>query len=284
MDSTITDLIDLKRYEDYLVTKMPKAATEGPKGLALLEQSIAYTVKSGGKRFRPALSLLTAKTLEADEDSVFAVGTAAEWIHTYSLIHDDLPCMDNDDERRGQPSNHKVYGEALALLAGDALLTETFGFLAREYSEVPDRAVKIISELSSLAGVNGMVGGQSVDIDEDSDEKAKWISYIHEKKTGALIQASVVCAAHACGADETKVAALRSFSDQLGLAFQLADDLLDWDPENPEPTSYVNVVGPEETARLLNETSDQCLNHLEKVGLQTKFFAPLVEFNKTRES
>ena len=168
-------------------------------------------------------------------------------------------------------------------MAGDALLTETFGFLAREYSKAPDRAVKIISRCrASLASME--CRGQSVDIDESAEEKAKWISYIHAKKTGALIQASVVCAAHACGADNDKVMALRSFSDQLGLAFQLADDLLDWDPENPEPTSYVNVVGPEETARLLNEASDQCLNHLEKVGLPTKYFAPLVEFNKTRES
>jgi geranylgeranyl pyrophosphate synthase len=276
--------VNLAAFEDFLISHLPKAEVQGPKPLAQLEESMAYTVKSGGKRFRPALSLLTAKTLGAPEAKVYGVAAAVEWVHSYSLIHDDLPCMDDDDERRGQPTNHKVYGEGMALLAGDALLTDSFSLLANFYADEPEKAVMIIQEFAYCCGHNGMVGGQSVDIDPSDKEKADWITYIHEKKTGALIQASVVCAALACGAGEDQIVALKAFSGQLGVAFQLADDLLDWDPENPEPTSFVNVVGPEETAKLLGEASDQCIEHLSKVGLPTEFFEPLIQFNKTREA
>ncbi|NQZ01539.1 MAG: polyprenyl synthetase family protein [Bdellovibrionales bacterium] len=284
MESALSGKVDLPSLESFLLNHLPKSDVQGPEPLAKLEESMAYTIKSGGKRFRPALSLLTAKTLGAPESKVYGVAAAVEWVHSYSLIHDDLPCMDNDDERRGKPTNHKVYGEGMALLAGDALLTDAFSLLANCYADEPEKAVMIIQEFAYSCGHNGMVGGQSVDIDPSEQEKADWISYIHEKKTGALIQASVVCAALACGASEDQIVALKAFSGQLGVAFQLADDLLDWDPENPEPTSFINVVGLEETTRLLEEASVQCIDHLKKVGLTTEYYEPLITFNKERDA
>lgn len=272
------ELVEL--FEGYLKQKQPQAGSASPKPLQKLTEAMCYSLDTGGKRFRPILSLMTAKTLGADPERALPVALAVEYIHTYSLIHDDLPVMDNDDERRGKPTNHKVYGDALALLAGDALLTESFAHLAESYSgNIGSRVIKLVAD---AAGWKGMVGGQAVDIDPSDDMKSDWIEFIHENKTGALIRTSVEAAAVACEANEQQVIALRQFAKKLGFAFQLADDLLDWDPKKPENTSYVNVYGEEQTKLKLASVTELCLKILEDADLSTEWFSPLIQFNVER--
>lgn len=272
------DLVNV--FESYLNTHQPPLSEVAPEAQNRLVESMQYSLKTGGKRFRPVLSLLTAKTLGCDPEKALPVALAVEYIHTYSLIHDDLPMMDDDDERRGQPTNHKVYGEPVALLAGDGLLTESFAHLGRVCSR--DKAGRIIALVAEAAGWQGMVGGQVVDIEPSEKVKMDWIDFIHENKTGALIRVSVEAAAVACEASESQVQSLREFAKNLGFAFQLADDLLDWDPENPENTSYVAVYGEDSTREKLNTVSERCLQILNEAGLPAEWFEPLIQFNSER--
>lgn len=187
------------------------------------------------------------------------MAAAVELVHTYSLIHDDLPCMDNDDVRRGLPTNHKVFGEAGALLAGDALLTLSFGILAQAPSP---NAAFAVSLLSQAAGPRGMVGGQVLDIETSGDVDETLLTEIHQRKTGALIAVAVEGAAVLCGATVRQVALLKEYAERLGLAFQLADDLQDFDPERPERVSYVSCLGIAETLKRLEQFSAHALDAL----------------------
>lgn len=272
-----------KKFEAYLNTWLLKQDSEAPTAINKLYESMAYSLNTGGKRFRPELAMLTAQTLNQEVEKVLPVAVAVEMIHTYSLIHDDLPMMDNDDERRGKPTNHKVFGEDVALLTGDALLTEAFYVLATAYEDRPQVAQKTVAFVAKAAGARGMVAGQAIDIQDSPAEKNKWIATIHQKKTGALIAVSVGAAAIACDATVLQQEALTQFAEQLGFAFQLSDDLLDWDPNHPEATSYVSVHGIEETQKLLTATSNECLKALESANLPTEFFTPLVDFNQSRK-
>ena len=190
---------------------------------ASIHTAMRYSVFAGGKRIRPILSYESAKLFAADPAGAIAVGCALEFIHTYSLIHDDLPALDNDDLRRGKPTNHKVFGEAIAILAGDALLTLAFQTLANAAIE-PNRRVRVISEIAAAAGtVNGMVGGQVADIEaEKKAPHSAMLEYIHRSKTAALICGSIVAGAIAGGAGDEDVTRLRRFGEQIGWAFQVA--------------------------------------------------------------
>jgi geranylgeranyl diphosphate synthase, type II len=272
----------LKQFDLYVGQQRPRMSSQDPQPLARLLESMAYSFDNGGKRFRPTLSLLTAQTLKKDVAQALPVAYAVELIHTYSLVHDDLPCMDDDDVRRGKPTNHKIYGEALALLAGDGLLTECFAHLARAYQNTPHVGVAVIQLLAEAAGWSGMVGGQVVDIENESANKSEWIDFIHKNKTGALIRASVECSAVACGASETQQKSLRDFAADLGFAFQLADDILDWDPEKPENTSFVAIHGLEKTRANLKDASQRAEDRLKNAGLETVYFLPLIQFNQNR--
>ncbi len=272
----------ISTFETYVRGHSPKVGAVDPAPLAHLLESMRYSLDNGGKRFRPVLSLLTAQTLNRPLEKVLPVAYAVELIHTYSLVHDDLPCMDNDDLRRGRPTNHKVYGEALALLAGDALLTESFAHLATAYQATPEVGLTIVRLMSRAAGWAGMVGGQVVDIKNESEKKLDWIDFIHKNKTGALIQASVECSAVACQVTQSQQNALADFAARLGFAFQLADDILDWNPEKPENTSYVAVHGLERTQRALATASREAEQVLQQAGLETVYFLPLIQFNQMR--
>jgi geranylgeranyl diphosphate synthase type II len=221
-------------------------------------ESMFYSLLSDGKRFRPVLSLLTAKAFGKPVEMVLPLAAAIELIHTYSLIHDDLPLMDNDDVRRGRPTNHKVYGEAMALLAGDGLLTAAFGLLAQSSSVHAIAAVQLLSE---AAGPRGMVGGQVMDIETQNPE-AEMLAEIHKRKTGALIQVSVEATAVLCGATPEQQQALAEYGASLGFAFQLADDLQDHDPEKPEKVSFVTLLGVDETRKRLANASEEALEAL----------------------
>src|SRR5271169_4386449 len=193
-----------------------------------IHKAMRYSVFAGGKRIRPILCMEAARMFSADQGGAVQIGCALEFIHTYSLIHDDLPALDNDDLRRGKPTNHKVFGEAIAILAGDALLTLAFQTLANAAIE-PSRRVRVISEIASAAGtVNGMVGGQVADIEaEKKAADAAMLEYIHRSKTAALICGSIVAGAIAGGAGDEDVVRLRRFGEQIGWAFQVVDDILD---------------------------------------------------------
>ncbi|MEZ4598991.1 MAG: polyprenyl synthetase family protein [Syntrophotaleaceae bacterium] len=196
-----------------------------------LHQAIRYSVFAGGKRIRPILMMSACQAVGGDAGRVLPAACAMEMIHTYSLIHDDLPAMDDDDFRRGRPTCHKVYGEALAILAGDALLTEAFRLLSSppEQDKVPGATVcRVLNIIALAAGSKGMVGGQVVDMEsEGRDIDLPTLEYIHTRKTGALILASVQAGALLGGAGSESFEALSDYAEAAGLAFQVADDILD---------------------------------------------------------
>lgn len=210
----------LTAFENYLKSVLSQMPEIDP-----LIPSMSYSLLSGGKRLRPLLCIFVADMFGVDRETAFPVAAAVEMIHAYSLIHDDLPCMDNDDLRRGRPTNHKVYGEAMALLAGDGLLTHAFWMLTNVRTS-PERIVEMVKSLSNAAGPYGMVGGQVSDMDHRERTPTR-LAFIHAHKTGKLIQASIDMGAILGGADMPKRSQLAVFGKHIGQAFQMMDDWLD---------------------------------------------------------
>lgn len=214
----------LATFNDTLMTsiKTSKLNTD-------LEQSMLYSLEAGGKRVRPLLLLATLNMLQPNQyEKGMQTAVALEMIHTYSLIHDDLPAMDNDDLRRGKPTNHKVYGEWLAILAGDALLTKAFECVSNDHSLTAETRVALISSLSDASGHLGMVGGQTLDMQSESlDIPLSTLEQIHLHKTGALIRFAVHAATIIANTNENEQQQLLQFANHLGIIFQIKDDLLD---------------------------------------------------------
>jgi geranylgeranyl diphosphate synthase type II len=196
-------------------------ATEG------LEEAMLYSLLAGGKRIRPVLALATAAALGDDPESVMPLAGALEMVHSYSLIHDDLPAMDDDDLRRGKPSCHIAFGEDVAILAGDALYAEAFKLILSEQRGDPRRLLKASAELASATGVNGMVGGQYLDVEGVAADGPDGLRELHARKTGRLIGASVECVCLLHGVDDETLLAYRAFATELGVLFQIVDDILD---------------------------------------------------------
>jgi geranylgeranyl diphosphate synthase type II len=194
-----------------------------------LKESMTYSLRAGGKRIRPILCLVSTELFGLDRSKILSFAAGLECIHTYSLIHDDLPAMDNDDLRRGQPTNHIAYGEALAILAGDGLLTEAFSLMLS--TELPsDRIVQAVQKIATAAGPKGMVGGQALDITmtgQDGHESFEGLKTMHNLKTGALIEAACSCGALLAGANHDDLERTSQYGQSIGLAFQVADDILD---------------------------------------------------------
>jgi geranylgeranyl diphosphate synthase type II len=204
-----------------------------PDGLSLppvIFEAARYSLLAGGKRLRPILCLAAAEAVGGEASKVLPVACALEFIHTYSLIHDDLPAMDNDDYRRGRPTSHKVFGEDIAILAGDALLTEAFGLMARRALQpgiTAESLLAVIGEVADAAGWFGMVGGQVLDVrSEGTGADSETLHEIHRRKTGAMILVSLRAGAILSGAPEAALAALSDYGRKIGLAFQIADDIL----------------------------------------------------------
>ncbi len=193
-------------------------------------KAIRYSLFAGGKRIRPILCLASAEALGGDIESILPVASALELIHTYSLIHDDLPAMDDDDYRRGRRTSHKVFGEDMAILAGDALLTEAFHLMSdRGLMEkiAPEKLISVIHDIAGAAGCFGMVGGQVVDVQSEGESvETEVLNFIHTRKTGAMITAAVKAGAVLADAGEVELNALASYGRNIGLAFQIADDIL----------------------------------------------------------
>jgi geranylgeranyl diphosphate synthase type II len=197
---------------------LPPAAAPPP----VIHEAMRYSVLAGGKRLRPILALAGAEAVGGELEPVLPTACALELIHTYSLIHDDLPAMDDDDFRRGRPTSHKVFGEAIAILAGDALLTLAFELLARHATP------PVVAEVAEAAGTAGMIGGQVVDIQSEGKRvDAQTLEYIHRHKTAALIRASLLSGARLAGAPPAQLEAIGEAGGRLGLAFQIVDDVLD---------------------------------------------------------
>lgn len=191
-----------------------------------LYKSMGYSLMAGGKRLRPVLAIASYEAAGRKSKNILPVAAALELIHTYSLIHDDLPAMDNDDFRRNKPTNHRVFGEAIAILAGDALLTDAFGIIAKALNK-PEILINIIRELTSACGSEGMVSGQTADIVfEDKKIKKKELLYIHKHKTGALIRASIRTGAIMAEASPDVLSSMTKYGEKIGLAYQIIDDVL----------------------------------------------------------
>ena len=220
--STLKEIIDKK-----LVELLPNS----PEPISKLQESMRYSILAGGKRLRPILCIFASEAVGGSVDKALPIACAIEMIHTYSLIHDDLPSMDDDLLRRGIPTNHSVFGEALAILAGDALLTDAFSLIGNEGISnglAPKVVVEIIRDISKAAGSQGMVSGQALDLAiEGKEVSLEFIERGHSLKTGALIVASVTSGARVGGASEDQLLQLKCYAKYLGLAFQIIDDVLD---------------------------------------------------------
>lgn len=249
-----------------------------------LLESIRYSLlQEGGKRFRPVLALLVCEALGKSAERVLPFAAAVECVHTYSLVHDDLPAMDNDDFRRGQLTNHKKFDEATAILAGDALLTEAFELIAKNYSAHPSEALRAVSELARASGFAGMVGGQAIDMNAKKEAiSLDDLRTMHRLKTGALIRVAAVGSAILCAASPQQTEEVAQFAEDLGLAFQVADDLLDYDQARPEPGSYPALLGPDKTRALLAELTASCLASLKSWGEAARPLREIAEYNQSR--
>ncbi len=262
---------DLKKYmreraeevNQALQAYLPERGTY----LGHIGESMRYCVFPGGKRFRPILSLAAAEALGAPHQVAMAASCAFELIHCFSLAHDDLPCMDDDDERRGKPTCHKVYGEDGALLAGDGLALLAFEVACDLPEGVGAEAgLRVVRELAFASGLHGMVGGQVIDLDGQRQQVDKaGLQAIHAAKTGALIRGAVRCGAIMGGADQSQLAALTTYGEKVGLVFQITDDILDYG-EDPDGASYPALLGLDESKRLAREAVDEALTSLTSFG------------------
>ena len=256
-----------------------------------IHQAMRYSVFAGGKRIRPILCLETARIFDSDVAYALYPGSAIEFIHTYSLIHDDLPALDNDDLRRGKPTSHKKFGEATAILAGDGLLTLAFETIAAAPVSAERRAA-MVTEIATAAGtVNGMVGGQVVDLESEGKKVGpETLEYIHRSKTAALIRASVTGGALCAGATAEDVARLRRFGETIGWAFQVTDDILDVEESSAalgktagkdiaqQKATYPAVFGLERSHQIAEELSAKAIAELQVYGERAERLRVIAEF------
>ncbi|GAX80153.1 hypothetical protein CEUSTIGMA_g7591.t1 [Chlamydomonas eustigma] len=257
-----------------------------------LTEAMRYSLLAGGKRVRPALCLAACDLVGGNLESAMPAAIAMEMVHTMSLIHDDLPAMDNDDFRRGRPTNHKVYGEDVAILAGDALLTFSFEHIAKSTKEVPaERVLRVIVELGRAVGAEGLTAGQVVDIKSENQEVGlDVLQYIHHHKTAALLEAAVVCGAIVGGADEATVEKLRKYALNIGLAFQVVDDILDVTQTTEQlgktaakdlavnKTTYPKLLGIEKSREIADDLIKEAIQQLD--GFESSRAAPLIALAK----
>ncbi len=274
--------LDLKSYlseKKQLIEAFLESYYGAPFPPRILRDSMVYSLSAGGKRVRPVLCLAAYEACGGRVEDAVPQASAIELIHTYSLIHDDLPAMDNDDLRRGKPTNHKVFGEGIAVLAGDGLLTDAFCLFAdRRYRRpvITDSAIaQCVCELAHAAGSQGMVGGQAQDLlSENSEPDPITLIFIHEHKTAALIAVSVRIGAILAGVDEEKLERLTRYGENIGLAFQVIDDILDVEgetevigkpkgsDEKKKKLTYPRLYGIEESRRKAKELIDASVSAL----------------------
>lgn len=267
-----------------------EAATDG------LREAMRYSVLAGGKRVRPVLALATATAIGVDPSTVLPIALGIELIHTYSLIHDDLPAMDDDDLRRGRPTCHKAFGEDVAILAGDALYAEAFALVLGEQQGEPRDVLRASARLARATGVDGMVGGQYLDVKDAMGEGEQGLRQLHALKTGELIVASVECVLLATGAPEQQTATYREFGKELGVLFQVVDDILDvteTDAQLGKPSgsderhgkrTYVSEFGLDGARRLAASAHESARDLLELATPVGDELARITDYIATRSS
>lgn len=271
-------------------------AERGSSGLSRMTEAMSYSLENGGKRIRPVLTLEFCRLCGGDPEKALPYALAVEMIHTYSLIHDDLPCMDDDDMRRGKPSNHKVFGYADALLAGDALLTFAFEVLLSA-SDDPAKLAKAGAVLARAAGCSGMIAGQVMDLqNEGVSAPLETVTKTDKLKTGEMISAAAVLGCIAAGGSDEKIAAAEGYARNIGLAFQIVDDILDVtgdeaalgkpigsDGENGKST-YVSLLGLEKSGELAIELDEKAKAYLSVFGDEAGFLKELADRLSSRRS
>jgi len=281
-----------REVEEYLET----LAFTDEASIAGLVEAMRYSLLAGGKRIRPVLALATAKALGRDTRELLPLAGALEMVHTYSLIHDDLPAMDDDDLRRGQPTCHVAHGEDVAILAGDGLFAEALRLLLRDQGQAPDRVLAAALELVTATGTEGMVGGQYLDVSARDDLEPEALRRLQELKTGRLIAASVGCALSLVGEEGSATIALRHFAAELGVLFQIVDDILDVTGDEAElgkprgsderhgKRTYVSVFGLDEARRLAGESHAKARDALAQAGGQTQELERISDYILTRQT
>jgi geranylgeranyl diphosphate synthase, type II len=260
-------------------------------------ESMRYSLLAGGKRLRPILCLATCELMGGTVEMSMPTACALEMIHTMSLIHDDLPAMDNDDYRRGKLTNHKIYGDDIAILAGDGLLAYAFEYVALETKNVPaDRILKVIARLGNTVGAAGLVGGQVLDLESEgkTDITAETLSFIHTHKTGALLETSVVSGAILAGASESEITKLSRYAQNIGLAFQIVDDILDITATDEQlgktagkdlaaqKATYPSIWGLEKSQAEAQELVDDAIAQLTNYGTSAESLRAIANFIVTR--
>lgn len=274
---SLSDL--LKQKKKLVEEEMKKLLPVADRYPKIIHEAMEYSLMAGGKRIRPILCLLTAELFEKPGQDLLRCACALEFLHTYTLVHDDLPCMDNDDLRRGKPTLHKVYPENIALLAGDGLLTLSFEILAANSGKHPERGLRAVTDLAKLTGSEGVIGGQVLDLLAEKREiTPSELEEIHHNKTAKLLMASVRMGAILSGADEDPLKILTEYAQNLGHAFQIADDILDETGDvaklgkNPgqdkklNKATYVKFFGLERAKQILNETIEKAVSPLRPFG------------------
>lgn len=278
-------------YCEIIEASLANSITIENKYYTSLKEAMLYSLMAGGKRLRPTLAFATAELFGKEPKEVVAFACAIEMIHTYSLIHDDLPAMDNDDIRRGKPTSHKVFGEAMAILAGDALLNLAYETMIKDTLTGNSMAkLKAMDIIAQYAGSLGMIGGQVIDLNGegrrvDEDE----LKTMHRLKTGALIKAPCEAAAIICGCDDKELELISNYAANLGLAFQIQDDILDVEGnveamgKKPgsdalcDKSTYVTMYGLDKSKKLLNEVTNQGVAYLDSFGSRAAFLKELAQ-------
>jgi geranylgeranyl diphosphate synthase type II len=261
-----------------------------------LEQAMRYSLLAGGKRIRPVLALATAEALGHPQEDVIALAAAIELIHTYSLIHDDLPAMDDDELRRGKPTCHVVFGEDVAILAGDGLFAEAIKLVLDEQDGDPGRVLRALRHLVAAISVSGMVGGQYVDVKETAPHDEAGLRHLHELKTGRLIAAAIECPLLLFGAGEAATMGLRRYAAELGVLFQIVDDILDvtgdevalgkpqGSDERHGKRTYVSVFGLDRARELARDSHRNARAALAEAGGQTATLEQITDYILTRDT
>ena len=285
----------VKLFEEHLLLELKQTPMLDEK----IYQAIEYSLMSGGKRIRPVMMMAAADAIgtpNMNGEKFLSVASAIEMIHTYSLIHDDLPAMDNDDYRRGKLTNHKVFGEAMAILAGDALLTLAFEVITRQKNVKYPVLLEVVKELSEAAGASGMVGGQVIDLESENKHiDLETLKKMHLGKTGALFRASVRAGAILANASAQKLSALTDYAEKFGLAFQITDDILDVEgqeetigkpvgsDERNLKSTYVTLTSLAEAKRLAAAAVEDALDAIKDFDANADFLREIVKYLLTRK-
>lgn len=274
----------LKSFFDKKIPQIEKTLSEIlPPDKTKIVESMNYSLLSPGKRIRPLLCLAAFEACGGKNENIIFAAASLELIHAFSLVHDDLPCMDNDDFRRGRPTNHKVYGEGMAVLAGDALITEAFFILSRLKGFSNQKILEVISDVAGSSGFLGMVGGQALDIEfeKKSALNEEELFNLHRLKTGKLISVSVTLGAKLATEDVQKISSLKAYGDSIGLAFQIADDILD--EKEAKKASSIAVLGLDESKKRALKAVDDALKALSSFGNEADILREIAHFTVQRK-